>query len=129
MIKRDFFTEKLPRTSLFSKIGLLKPKKVILYSFYTFLVLFFSFAVFAAYVSRDLPDPNSLLGRDVPQSTKILDRTGEVLLYEIHGDEKRTLVQIQDLPPYVPHATVAIEDKRFYEHHGISWQGLARAVI
>lgn len=129
MIKRDYFEGKMPGLSLFSKNGLFKPKKLALVAASTFLVLFFCFAIFVAYVSRDLPDPNILLGRDVPQSTKIYDRTGETLLYEIHGDEKRTLIQIQDLPSYVPHATVAIEDKRFYEHHGISWIGLVRAVV
>lgn len=82
-----------------------------------------------AWFSRDLPDPNILMGRDVPQSTKIYDRKGETLLYEIHGEENRTLIQIADLPSYVPHATVAIEDKHFYTHSGIDWTGLVRAVV
>ncbi len=82
-----------------------------------------------AWISRDLPDPNTLLTRDVPQTTKIYDRTGTHVLYEIHGDENRTLIQIKDLPQYVPHATVAIEDKGFYTHHGVYWQGLIRAGI
>jgi len=94
------------------------------------LVLGFAlFAGLAAWVSRSLPDPNVLSTREVPQSTKIFDRTGQVLLYEIHGDEKRTLVKITDLPNYVKNATVAIEDRMFYEHHGIYWFGLFRAVV
>jgi membrane peptidoglycan carboxypeptidase len=61
----------------------------------------------AAWVSKDLPDPNSLYDRQVAQSTKIYDRTGTVLLYEIHGDEKRTLIPIDrslksyDKQPYL----------------------------
>lgn len=90
---------------------------------------FFTFTVYAAWVSRDLPDPNVLSSRDIPQSTKIYDRTGEILLYEIHGDEKRTLVKIEDIPDYSKWATIAIEDKEFYEHHGIYWRGLVRAVV
>lgn len=90
---------------------------------------FFTFTVYAAWISRDLPDPDVLSSRDVPQSTKIYDRTGEVLLYEIHGDEKRTLVKIEDIPDYSKWATIAIEDKEFYQHHGIYWRGLVRAVI
>lgn len=82
-----------------------------------------------AWFSRDLPNPNTLLEREVPQSTKIFDRTGTVLLYEIHGEENRTLIQIEDLPPFVPQATVAMEDKRFYIHNGIDWKGLVRAVL
>jgi penicillin-binding protein 1C len=87
------------------------------------------FTVMLAWFSRDLPDPNKLLERAVPQSTKIFDRTGTILLYEIHGEENRTLIQIKDLPSYVPFAAVAIEDKRFYTHSGIDWKGLVRAVI
>lgn len=80
-----------------------------------------------AWFSRDLPDPNTLLERNVPQSTKIYDRTGETLLYEIHGDEKRTLVKIEDVPDAMKWATIAIEDKDFYSHHGVYWRGIIRA--
>lgn len=89
----------------------------------------FAFTVFAAWVSRDLPDPNSLITREVAQSTKIYDRTGEHLLYEIHGDAQRTLVKIQDIPDYAKWATISIEDKDFYNHHGVYWQGWIRAVV
>lgn len=82
-----------------------------------------------AWISRDLPDPNTLITREMQLSTKIYDRTGTHLLYEVHGDESRTLIQLKDLPPYVAQATVAIEDKNFYNHHGISWRGMVRAVV
>ncbi|MEK7473980.1 MAG: PBP1A family penicillin-binding protein [Patescibacteria group bacterium] len=90
---------------------------------------FFIFTLYAAWVSRDLPDPNSLISRQIPQSTKIYDRSGTHLLYEIHGDEKRTLVPLEDIPDYIKQATVSIEDRQFYEHHGIYWRGLVRAVV
>lgn len=80
-----------------------------------------------AWVSKDLPDPNTLMDLNMAQSTKIYDRKGETLLYEIHGDEKRTLVTIDQIPDTMKQATVAIEDKSFYTHHGISWKGLIRA--
>lgn len=82
-----------------------------------------------AWISRDLPDPNALITRDIPLATKIYDRSGQHLLYEIHGEENRTLVQVSDLPPYVGQATIAIEDKNFYNHRGISWRGLVRAFV
>ena len=85
--------------------------------------------IFAAVVSRDLPNPDSLSTRTIAQSTKIYDRTGQVLLYEIHGDERRTLVPIEQIPLSLQHATVAIEDRKFYEHHGVDWMGLVRAVV
>lgn len=81
------------------------------------------------WISRDLPDPNTLSNRTIPQSTKIYDRTGKVLLYEIHGDEKRTLLKWEEIPDSIKQATVAIEDKNFYEHHGIYWKGLVRALL
>lgn len=86
-------------------------------------------SIVLAIISRNLPDPNSLITRQVDQSTKIFDRTGQVLLYEIHGNENRTLIQTKDLPSFVPHASVAIEDKNFYQHHGVSITGLVRAVF
>ncbi|MBU2566653.1 PBP1A family penicillin-binding protein [Patescibacteria group bacterium] len=86
-----------------------------------------AFTILMAWISRDLPNPNTLLAREIPQSTKIYDRTGDVLLYEIHGDEKRTLATIDKIPDYVKWATIAIEDKGFYEHHGVYWKGLLRA--
>lgn len=87
----------------------------------------FSFTIFLAWVSRDLPNPDTLSTQEIPQSTKIYDRTGTNLLYELHGDEKRTLVKIQDIPLNMQHATIAIEDRNFYTHHGVYWKGLVRA--
>ncbi|MDD5528357.1 MAG: PBP1A family penicillin-binding protein [Patescibacteria group bacterium] len=86
------------------------------------------FAVFA-WVSRDLPNPNQLMDRQVAQSTKIYDRTGQNLLYEIHGDQARTLVQLADIPNNVKWATIAIEDKNFYEHKGFSLMAILRTAV
>ncbi|HUT22455.1 MAG TPA: PBP1A family penicillin-binding protein [Candidatus Bipolaricaulota bacterium] len=82
-----------------------------------------------AWFSRDLPDPNKIMERDIAQSTKIYDRTGQTVLYEVHGEEKRTLVPIEEIPDTVKWATIAVEDKDFYKHHGFSYTGVLRAVI
>lgn len=82
-----------------------------------------------AWVSRDLPDPNTLTNREIAQSTKIYDRSGEHLLYEISGDEKRTLVTIDELPDYVKYAAVTAEDRKFYDHGGIDIAGIFRAIF
>lgn len=82
-----------------------------------------------AWLSGQIPDPNQLEVRQLPQSTKIYDRTGEELLYEIHGSEQRTLVKLEELPEYVKHATIAIEDKDFYNHKGVSLWGIMRGVV
>jgi penicillin-binding protein 1C len=87
------------------------------------------FVGLVAWYSKDLPDPGKIMDRSVPLSTKIYDRTGEVLLYEIHGPEKRTLIELEDIPEYAINATIAIEDKNFYEHGGISLWGIIRGQI
>lgn len=82
-----------------------------------------------AWYSRDLPDPNILLTRNLALSTKIYDRSGEHLLYTIAGDKERTLVTIDQIPDDLKNAVIAIEDQHFSTHHGISVKGLLRAVI
>ena len=81
-----------------------------------------------AWVSKEIPDPNKINDRAVAQSTKIYDREGKVLLYEIHGAQKRTLVKIEDIPNSVKWATIALEDQKFYSHHGFDIKGILRAV-
>ena len=102
-----------------------------IFVFFGVLVLVGMISVFllVVWISRDLPDPNKLSEREVPQSTIIYDRTGEEILYQIHGEEKRTMVNIAELPAYVKNATIAIEDKDFYHHSGISLWGIFRGTV
>ncbi|MDD4607203.1 MAG: PBP1A family penicillin-binding protein [Patescibacteria group bacterium] len=97
------------------------------------LILFLIATIFLlgafAWYSRDLPDPNHLLDRSVAQSTKIYDRTGEHVLYEVHGDQKRTLLELDQIPDYVKWATIAAEDKDFYHHKGFSLWAIFRTAI
>lgn len=85
--------------------------------------------ILVAWISRDLPNPNQLIDREVAQSTKIYDRSGEHTLYEIHGEEKRTLISLDNIPDNVKNATVAIEDKNFYKHGGFSVWSMFRTII
>lgn len=128
----DIFDPMLPRKQLSSLRTLLTWQYIRMFLRYALLLgvlLVFTFTLFAAYVSRNLPNPDTLISRPIEQSTKIFDRTGKVLLYEIHGDEKRTLITINDIPDFAQKATISVEDKGFYEHHGIYWKGLFRAVL
>lgn len=104
-------------------------KKLILLGAFVALLLFIVFGLLFAYYSFNLPDPNKLLSvRNVPESTKILDRNGK-LLYDIHGEEKRTLVTLDQIPKYAKEATIAVEDKDFYKHGGVDLTGIIRAVL
>lgn len=115
--------------SSYRKINL-KIKKFILIGGATLILLgILSGLSVIAWLSRDLPDPNRLIEREIPQSTKIYDRTGEVVLYEIHGNQKRTLVALEDIPNYLKQATIAIEDKDFYHHKGFSLWAIFRTAV
>lgn len=82
-----------------------------------------------AYFAKDLPDPNKVNKRVVAESTKIYDRTGEHILYEIHGEEKRTLISFEEMPQSIRWATIASEDQDFYSHYGIKFSSILRAVL
>jgi len=108
---------------------ILKNKKLWISVFILIVLGFISILAVLSWYSKDLPNPDQLMSRQVPQSTIIYDRTGENVLYEIHGDEKRTMVTLEQIPNYVEQATIAIEDKNFYEHGGFSLWAIARTVI
>jgi len=76
-----------------------------------------------------IPDLSTFEQRRILQSTKIYDRTGEVLLYDMHQDIKRTVVPFTDISRHIKNAAVAIEDDQFYNHIGIDVKAVARAVI
>lgn len=78
------------------------------------------------YLFWGLPLPTNLDSEQYPVSTKILDRNGE-LIYEIYTDQKRTPVEIEELPDYIKNSTIAIEDQDFYKHYGFSLTGIIRA--
>lgn len=75
----------------------------------------------------EIPDLSSFEDRRVLQTTKIYDRTGEILLYDLHQDIKRTIVPYSQISRHIKNATIAIEDERFYSHPGIDLRGITRA--
>src|SRR6266404_2043256 len=101
-------------------------KKIFTWSFRFFALGVLFLALMFLYYAKDLPDPNKLLDRQVPESTKIYARDNS-LLYEIHGEYKRTQVNLDQISPDLKNATVAVEDKDFYKHGGISVTGIIRA--
>ena len=99
------------------------------------LILFFAgFIIVSAGIliwisSLQIPDLSAFDERRVLQSTKIYDRTGEVLLYDLHQDVKRTIVPLEDMSRHIKNATVAIEDDQFYSHFGIDIRAIIRAAV
>jgi len=78
------------------------------------------------YIFKDLPSPTRLSKDIFPVSTKIFDRHNQ-LLYEIYTEKNRAPIKLADLPSQVKQATIAIEDKDFYQHHGLVWHSIGRA--
>jgi penicillin-binding protein 1C len=76
-------------------------------------------AIFIWIATLDIPDLSSFEERQVQQSTKIYDRTGEILLYDLHQDIRRTIVPYENISRHIKNATVAIEDDTFFEHAGV----------
>lgn len=64
----------------------------------------------------------------LPERSAILDRNGKPIAY-FHGAEDRVDVPLARIPVSMRQAIVAIEDRRFYEHHGIDVKGVVRAAI
>ena len=80
------------------------------------------------YYTWDLPRPEKFTETPFIQSTKIYDRTGKVLLYDIYGEEKREIVSFDKISDNLKQAILTSEDERFYQHRGIDVRGIARAL-
>ncbi len=84
-----------------------------------------------AFYAQQLPEPGAIatVAEEEFETTKLYDRTGEHLLYEIidplGGD--RTWVEIDEIPLHLRQATIALEDRTFYENPGYNAQGILRA--
>lgn len=76
----------------------------------------------------DLPTLDKLSVAEIPQTTKLYDRNGN-LLYEFYAGQNRTIVSLNTLPDYLKEATIAIEDQNFYSHPGFDIRGISRAIV
>lgn len=93
------------------------------------LTLFVAFCVgFYLLILKDLPLPTKLSSSSNPQSTLIYDRNG-TLLYNIYDKKNQTFIPLSSIPKTMQQATIAIEDRNFYEHGAIDIRGIARAFI
>ncbi|MDR3582014.1 MAG: transglycosylase domain-containing protein [Candidatus Pacebacteria bacterium] len=80
------------------------------------------------YFSTTIPSIQEISSQQISQSTKIYDRTGNVLLYEIGDGQKRTVVPFDQIPQSVKDATIAIEDQNFYNEPAFDIKGIFRAI-
>ena len=102
-------------------------KNIILFLVSLFILLFGIILLWLS--SLRIPDFHSFNDRVVTNSTKIYDRTGKILLYDIHKDVKRTDISSEMMGVNIKNATVAIEDSEFYTHGGIRITSIVRAFL
>lgn len=78
-------------------------------------------------VAQDLPDLEARAQYDRAENSVVVDRSGQTLA-TLTGNEKRILLESEEIGLPIKDAVVSIEDQRFYEHRGIDYLGLARAL-
>ncbi len=93
------------------------------------LLIIFSGLIIMWLSSLKIPDFSSFEDRKIVNSTKIYDRTGEILLYDIHQDIKRTNIAGINMGANIKNATVAVEDSNFYNEGGIKVTSIVRAIL
>jgi len=86
----------------------------------------FTFGLLAA-VAAKIPQLEPSAKR-TQANTYVYDSKGHSVLAILRGDQARIIVPSEDISPWLKHAIVAIEDKRFYEHRGVDLRGMGRAL-
>lgn len=123
----EYLRSRRRRLSSYGSVNLFLISNFTRYLFFGLIgVIVIIFLLFLWY-SRDLPTPGKLSESNLPQSTKILDRNG-VVLYDIYSKQNRTYIELPEIPKTLQQATIAIEDKDFYENQGFSMLGYLRAM-
>ena len=81
-----------------------------------------------AFFRKDLPNVSDISGSNLGGSISYYDRTGKILLWQDYSGVKRVPVSSDNISPYVKEATIATEDRNFYNERGFDIKGIARAV-
>ncbi len=82
-----------------------------------------------AYFRKDLPNLKDISGNNIGGSIRYYDRTGKHLLWEDFDAVKRVPVESTEMADYLRQATIAIEDKDFFNHGGFDVRGITRAAL
>ena len=109
-------------------------KKYSIKNFFVLLIFLFLLGsvvtiISLTWLTRNLPNPEKLLERKISQSTKIFDQTGQVVLYEIFAEERRTMIDLSEIPQHLISATLVAEDRDFFTHPGFDLKAIARAIM
>ena len=133
MPQRKYYRRIYKKNSLFARCSYIARSKKARLAFKIlgggFLFSVFIFSFIFIYYAKDLPRPEDFTEKSFVLPTKIYDRTGEVLLYQIYDEEKRTVIPLNEVPEHLKQAVLVAEDENFYSHFGLDLKGIARAVL
>lgn len=103
--------------------------KILSFLIFLFLLgcIFIIFLFF--YYTYDLPRPENFTEKQFTQSTKIYDRTGKILLYDIYGEERREIISFDKISQDFKNAVLTSEDDGFYKHGGVDFKSIVRAIL
>jgi penicillin-binding protein 1A len=79
-------------------------------------------------VAKSLPSVD-LISSYVPSETTKIYSDKKIVLAELHQEENRILMPLEEISPFIKEAVIATEDTDFYRHHGINFKGIARAMF
>ena len=131
---------RLPRVRFDRGVGLVGSRVALFVGLITALAVLGALVVLPVVVPAGalVRDTSARLG-DVPPLVKALPKPeersliyandGRTVLAVLHGDENRKSIPLRDMGLRIRRAVIAIEDYRFYEHHGIDYHGIARAAV
>lgn len=125
LLKTRFRKKKLHKINYYTPSLIFKLKYFFIGSIFSAIFIFLP--IISILFLQQLPNPRELSLKQIPQTTKIYDRN-KTLLYEIYTDQNRTLVSLSDIPKNLQNATLAIEDKNFYNHPGFDVTSIIRAL-
>ncbi len=124
----DLFSERQRRKLFGTSVSRIKLWSIVAYGgFIGFVVLILFTGILFAWYAKDLPRPDKVQRRE-GLSTVVLDRNGEKL-YDIFEEANRIPAKWDEIPQYLKDATVAVEDKDFYRHQGLSTTGIMRGLL
>jgi 1A family penicillin-binding protein len=89
---------------------------------FTFLIFLWGYELYGK-----TPDVKNLKNFQMKQTSYLYDQTGQTVLYEIHGTEDRKIILEDKIPTYLKIATIAAEDKNFFQHKGFDISAILRA--
>src|SRR3989344_762147 len=93
------------------------------------LIFVFIAVTVLAYSQMKLPDFNNFMDYKISNSTKIYDRTGDIVLYDLQGSVRRTEIPLNNMGENLKKATIAVEDETFYTHSGVRPKSVVRAIF